>query len=354
MKNLRTTLGAAALLLALPFLSFAWEKGIYGRDDRLDHYAAPEAMKALADSVVSLWDDYQVEDRVLQVRLLTRKLGEVEDLCPGERFREQPEGAGCSGALVGPDLVLTAGHCVRTLADCRHRKIVFGYAVKEAGVPAETILPANEVYSCAGIVKRYFNPNDEGGPDFALLKLDRKVTGHRPLPVNRGADLKKGDGVFVIGYPQGMPVKIAGGATVRDFSQDGYFVTDLDSFKGNSGSPVFNARTRKIEGVLVRGDVDTVPDRGRAKTVPGVPVKAITFHDGPAPDSGGEGACMVVAVNAQNRGRGEDVTKISELLEYIPVLPGEKTDGKAAEKAVGVYFSGTQAGEVSLPFRIGF
>ncbi|HAU89128.1 MAG TPA: serine protease, partial [Elusimicrobia bacterium] len=80
-------------------------------------------------------------------------------------------------------------------------------------------------------------------------------------------------------------------AKVRDFSKSGYFVADLDTFGGNSGSPVFNTRTKKIEGILVRGDED--------------------FLDSPA-------GCTTMATYEQTGGRGEDVTKISEVEKYIP------------------------------------
>ena len=35
-----------------------------------------------------------------------------------------------------------------------------------------------------------------------------------------------------------------------------YFTANLDTYRGNSGSPVFNAITHKVEGVLVRGEQD--------------------------------------------------------------------------------------------------
>lgn len=95
----------------------------------------------------------------------------------------------------------------------------------------------------------------------------------------------------------GLPLKIAGFATVRDFSKVGYFVADLDTFGGNSGSPVFSVKTKKIEGILVRGDED--------------------FIDGPA-------GCTTMATYEQTGGRGEDVTKVSAFSAFVPKLSGQK------------------------------
>ena len=313
MKNLmKTTLSAAAALLILPILSFAEEgKSIYGEDNRLEYFAAAQDMKTLSDSVVSFWKATSIETlNPGGVKLITANFGDRLNLCPGEKFREQPIGAFCSGSLVGEDLVMTAGHCIKDDAGCASARMVFGYAIKKAGGAAVTAMPASEVYSCAKIVKRFLggepnsaNPTGQNlGADYALIKLDRKVTGHKPLAVNRSANLKKGDGITVIGHPVGLPLKVAGGATVRDFSKVGYFVADLDTFGGNSGSQVFNTRTKKIEGILVRGDED--------------------FADSPA-------GCTTMATYEQTGGRGEDVTKIGVLSASIPKLPGEKMTEEA-------------------------
>jgi len=318
MKTLiKTTLSAAAALLILPVLSFSEYKSIYGADNRLEYFAAAQDMKTLSDSVVSLWKSASIE--ILNpggVKLKTMNFGERLNLCPGEKFREQPIGAFCSGSLVGPDLVMTAGHCIKDAAGCADARMVFGYSIRKDGEAAVTTLPASEVYSCAKIIKRFLggepgsaNPTGQAlGPDYALIQLDRKVTGHKPLPINRGANLKKGDGIVVIGHPVGLPLKVAGGASVRDFSKKGYFTADLDTFGGNSGSPVFNAKTKKIEGILVRGDED--------------------FAESPA-------GCTTMATYEQTGGRGEDVTKISALSASIPKLPGEKAGTKMAEGAGG-------------------
>jgi V8-like Glu-specific endopeptidase len=302
----------SAALLVLPAISFAQydDKSIYGDDNRKDFYEMGASFQGLADSVVSFWKSASVEAaNPGGVKLKTVNFGDRLNLCPGEKFREQPIGAFCSGSLVGEDLVMTAGHCIKSEAQCQDTKLVFGYVVKKAGEAAVTSVPASEVYTCAKIVKRFLggepgseNPAGQAlGPDYALIKLDRKVSGHKPLPVNRGASLKNGDGIFVIGHPVGLPMKLAGYATVRDFSKVGYFVADLDTFGGNSGSPVFNVKTKKIEGILVRGDED--------------------FLESPA-------GCTTMATYEQTGGRGEDVTKISVLSSVIPKLPGEKSADK--------------------------
>lgn len=310
MKTMTASLLTAVLLLpAIVFAGGGAGKSIYGSDNRQDFYAAPADMQALSDSVVSFWKADKIDAlNPGGIKLKTSNFGTAMNLCPDVRFREQTIGAFCSGSLVGPDLIMTAGHCVKTDADCQNIKVAFGYNVRQAGAAPVTTMPASEVYGCSRIVKRFLagepgsaNPTGQNlGPDFALIQLDRRVSGHRPLAINRGTDLRNGDGVFVIGHPVGLPLKVAGGATVRDFSKVGYFVADLDTFGGNSGSPVFNARTKLIEGILVRGDED--------------------FADSPA-------GCTTMATYAQTGGRGEDVTKISALSSFIPDA------GKAAKAA---------------------
>ncbi|OGS08309.1 MAG: hypothetical protein A2270_10790 [Elusimicrobia bacterium RIFOXYA12_FULL_51_18] len=299
-----------AIFQTLPNLAFAEGKSIYGADNRIELFnASPETYK-IADSVVSLWSSASVTiDPVAKTAVLsTVNFGERANLCPGEQFREQPIGAFCSGSLVGPDLIMTAGHCVTDAEKCKSTKIVFGFAIQKAGGVPTTKMAQSEVYACKKIITRFLgreqgplNPAGQTlGPDYALIQLDRKVVGHKPLPVNRTASLKKGDKLMVIGHPVGLPLKIAAGASVRDASKVGYFVADLDTFGGNSGSPVFNTATKLIEGILVRGDED--------------------FLDSPA-------GCTTMATYAQTGGRGEDVTKISALESFIPKLKASsKTD----------------------------
>lgn len=313
---------AAALSVALPALTLAdAAKTIYGADNRLDYYEAPADMKVLADSVVSLWKAKQVSVSGDQAALKHVNFGEALNLCPSERFREQPLGAFCSGSLVGEDLVMTAGHCITDEAACADTKFVFGYAVKQSGGKAATTLPAGEVYGCKKIIKRDLDKPPSGlfgtvisvlanitnrmGPDYALIQLDRKVEGHQPLPVNRGAEPRMGTPLLTIGHPVGLPLKIAGGATVRNDSPKSYYITDIDAFGGNSGGPVFNAETKLIEGILVLGGQD--------------------FVKSPA-------GCTIAYTVDQNKGIGTGVTRLSFIKSSIPEIRA----GKYAAEAVGV------------------
>jgi V8-like Glu-specific endopeptidase len=78
-----------------------------------------------------------------------------------------------------------------------------------------------------------------------------------PLRLRESGKVSVGERLAVIGYPSGLPLKIADDGVVRRLEKH-FFVTNLDTYHGNSGSPVLNAATGVVEGILVRGDEDFV------------------------------------------------------------------------------------------------
>lgn len=263
-------------------------KVIYGDDNRKDIYQVTnQTYLNLAQSTVALFSSSDVNDMGNgRVQLKGETFGDAMRLCKEEPFFEQPSGAFCSGFLVADDTMVTAGHCIRTEEACAAVKFVFNFSVYQQGV-MPTEVGKDDVYSCKNIIARQEQGN---GADFAIVKLDRKVTKFKPLQVNRSGSIAKGAPVTVIGYPAGIPVKVSDGANVRDPSPNGYFVANLDTYGGNSGSAVFNASTGKVEGILVRGEQDYVYKNG----------------------------CYVSNRCPATGCRGEDVTKISALMQYIP------------------------------------
>ena len=266
------------------------QKVIYGVDNRKDIFEINDAaLLKDADCVVALFEKSSVRDNGDGTSTLqTQQFGTANDLCSTEPFRKQPVGAFCSGFLVAPDVVVTAGHCVdsSTLTDIR---FVFGFRMVSASQPPGPIANS-EIYSGRRLLGRQLT---DAGPDWAVVRLDRRVTGHRPAPVRRRRRVGQGAKVHVIGHPVGLPAKVAGGATVRDNTPSPFFVANLDTYGGNSGSPVFNSRTHRVEGILVRGERDFIS----------------------------RGNCTVSFVCPTTGCRGEDVTRITKLVNLIPPAP---------------------------------
>jgi hypothetical protein len=121
---------------------------------------------------------------------------------------------------------------------------------------ARTEFLPDDVYQGALILAR--EEDEDTGADWALVRLARPVRHREPLPIRTSGKVADGRAIFVVGHPNGLPTKLAGGAKVRDNRRRAYFVANLDTYGGNSGSPVFDARSRKVEGILVSGEKDFV------------------------------------------------------------------------------------------------
>ncbi|MDE1976446.1 MAG: trypsin-like peptidase domain-containing protein [Elusimicrobia bacterium] len=248
-------LAAAPGLRAAPRLGPAPEPTIYGRDNRYDVYQVRRRLRTLASSTLSLfsWKSL-VRNKDGWVSLPSAAYGKDYKLESGERFYNEPDGAFCSGFLVGPDLAVTAGHCVTSAKDCGGTAFVFGYSVGRAN-SNPTSVPASEVYGCSALVARKYQ---DDGEDWSLVRLNRPVPDHPPLALDRDSHPRVGEPLFMIGYPSGLPAKVSEDARIVSISAQGYFSADLDDAAGSSGSPVFDARTDLVEGILVRGEGDFV------------------------------------------------------------------------------------------------
>jgi V8-like Glu-specific endopeptidase len=155
---------------------------------------------------------------------------------------------------VAADVIATAGHCVKNAEDLATMRFVFGFRMTNAGT-ARTSFAADDVYTGTQLLGRQLS-ND--GTDWALVRLDRAVVGRKAVPFRTAGKIKNKQAVFVIGHPCGLPQKYAPDAEVRDNGAAPFFVANLDTYGGNSGSPVFNAQNNKVEGLLVRGETDFV------------------------------------------------------------------------------------------------
>lgn len=236
------------------------QKVIYGTDDRQDVHAHPDAtLRARArQSTVALVQASDVSESGGRVTLRSQTLREAQNLCAGQRFAEDPTAAFCSGTLIDDDLVLTAGHCITSGADCTGTRFVFNYLR-----PAEgqlVALTSADVFRCARIVAREDRTASGRTLDYAIIQLDRKATPRfTPAPVRAASTaLRVGQNVAVIGSGSGVPFKVDSGGRVRvsRTSTLDYFEANTDTFGGNSGSGVYETEGHTVAGILVRGDTD--------------------------------------------------------------------------------------------------
>jgi hypothetical protein len=235
------------------------QKVIYDVDDRQDVFEVTnKKYLEAANSVVALFNKNRVSDMGDGTSELTlENFGEQQDLCASERFRDQPVGAFCSGFLVAPQIMATAGHCAKP-ENVKDIRFVFGFKMNAPGDPT-TRINNSEIYMGSRIIGRELTDN---GPDWALVELDRPVQNHPPVKIRSSGKIEDGSPLYVIGHPCGLPMKVAGGAIVRDNSNPNFMVCNLDTYGGNSGSAVFSDGEEEgpfVEGILVRGETDFEP-----------------------------------------------------------------------------------------------
>ena len=260
-------------------------KVIYGEDNRVDVFESQDAAYVeLSRSTAGMISSSNIRTSGDETVISGSSL-RSRGICASERFANQISAANCSGFLISENVLVTAGHCIRTERDCKSYKWVFDYKVDSADQTNVTV--ANDsVYSCKRIISRSLDNFSKD--DYAVIELDRKASDRRPLTFRKSGKVSTGEPLVVIGHPTGLPTKIADGAKVRSL-ENKYFVANLDTYGGNSGSAVFNANTHEVEGILVRGENDYVYDSARG--------------------------CQVSNKCTDNGCRGEDVT-------YITNIPG--------------------------------
>lgn len=167
------------------------------------------------------------------------------------RFADQPAAGFCTGFLIAPDILVTAGHCIENEEDMKNAVWVFDYTSDVSYNKAGNYITVDASNMYYGVELLATKLTDDAMYDYCVIRLDRK-TGRKPYKFRTGSSIQFEDFIAMIGSPSGIPLKVADSAKVTNNDFKTWFMTDLDAFQGNSGGPVFNSNGF-IEGILVRG-----------------------------------------------------------------------------------------------------
>ncbi len=232
------------------------ERGFFGKDDRKEVIDAIGIKDFVRATAVMIPKQYILGNKVYGFTLreiLTKTYGS-ENFDDNIKFLDQPTCASCTGFLIAPDILVTAGHCVLKIEDAEDYVWLFDYTneLKYNENKKFIEIDLENVYETKDVLSAY--DLDDQKIDYSVLRLDRK-SDRAPYRFRTSGKIVMDSKVNTIGSPSGLPLKFADNAVVVGNSESDWFKSDIDIFPGNSGGPIFSPYGF-IEGIVVRGTVE--------------------------------------------------------------------------------------------------
>ncbi|MBY0414890.1 MAG: serine protease, partial [Bdellovibrionales bacterium] len=258
---------------------------IYSLDDReMVSKKSPLKIQELARSIGYVVSKDLMTKGIFKTSIQAPLLKDQVNLCKDEKFANNSAGVNCTGFLVGSDVMVSAGHCFESQSDCENKKIIFDLDEKKQSSTGFSVMNST-VFSCKKIIARAFS----GEEDYSIIQLEKAPVGRKALTLNLKEKISDDAQVFMIGHPMGLAQTFSKPAKIVENESELQFKAELDSFVGNSGSPIINAKTFQVEGILVTGQEDLVFDSQKQC------YRNIVYEN-----SGGEGAFRVIHLPAFN------------------------------------------------------
>jgi hypothetical protein len=228
---------------------------VYDTDNRISPSDAGAEIASFTPTVALLSQRHR-SPTPSNLRITAPQLGPVFGLCSDEPFFKEKTLGDCTGFLIEPKLLLTAGHCVKGEDACANRSIIFNF-----NSPVQQEIKSSDLYFCKSIPARL--PAAEG--DLALIELDRDVTlDHGQRFLEPQIDIhNEAKHIRILGHSFGVSLKVS--ALESTPQPDGhFFFARADVSGGASGSPAFDPTTGALVGVLIGGESDLQWDHNAA------------------------------------------------------------------------------------------
>jgi V8-like Glu-specific endopeptidase len=239
-------------------------RGVYGVDDRKE-VGDKSWVKDYARATAVLVKKSDIVGNKLYAPTLRKNLSQfygTSKFHENVKFLDQPIAAYCTGFLIAPDIMVTAGHCIETMEQANEYVWLFDYTSNNNFDPQKGYMTIDKknIYEVKEVMDAWLysgNVQTNSGDvfyadyDYSFLKLDRESE-RSPYRFRTGGDVKLFTNMYTIGCPTGLPLKLTDNAYVLDTDKKEWFKTNIDGFPGNSGGPVFD-ELGYIEGIHVRG-----------------------------------------------------------------------------------------------------
>ncbi|MBA3238881.1 MAG: HEAT repeat domain-containing protein [Parachlamydiaceae bacterium] len=183
-----------------------------------------------------------------------------------EAFRNEYAAGSGTAFLVDKQHVLTAAHCVcepnssqLNTKLIQAARLVFGFHnAKEK--QSDYVFNENQIFKIVVVAHQFFrlpgkNKAFSEWSDWALLKLDREAA-YPPLPLSLSEKVGDQIQLYMLGHPNGLPLKFTYNGQVQGNTENDFFECDLNAFEGNSGSFIGALSTRVGVGILCAGSND--------------------------------------------------------------------------------------------------
>lgn len=259
MKNIKILL--IFIILTTHLAAWAYNKAIFGKDNRKDWYEVQDKkIQEMAKSTAALIHRNNLIDQGAYYTLSSSSLRGL-GFCPNENFINQLTAASCTGFLINSNTMATSANCIKSIKDCENLFWIFDYRMKFKRDKI-AVVQKDSVYRCIEILERkvdLFSQNN-----YAIIKLEREVLDRNPLPIRLSKKAQKGMKLYSLGHSFGLPLKVIEDAHVIR-SMDKFFLANIDSGLGSSGSPVINAIDHVVEGILVQTQLDSINNGGCKK-----------------------------------------------------------------------------------------
>lgn len=228
---------------------------IYNGDTREDVSSLSAQDRVAAATAMLVENDRVAQNRrTLDWLALPTLLKDRYPLCEDENFLSQPTLGECTGVLIAPNTVLTAGHCIPNFDTCKKTKFIFGWNLAKS---QHKTLPNSEIFHCQNLIKQ--ENQRSKGIDYAIIELDRSVPDVEPVTIAEESVFENGEQLVSLSYPLGLPLKKDTATVVADSADKNFIKVEVDTFGGSSGSPLFNDQGELV-GILSSGAEDILED----------------------------------------------------------------------------------------------